>query len=98
MSDVEIITSIVAIAGILAAFFLGWVAGAAHVSRLRRRLRAAVVDCAEERDRADLAEDALERAASGTEDIMRAVTDAAGRAHLPAPRGTHHRSETEGAP
>ncbi|WP_017614173.1 hypothetical protein [Nocardiopsis salina] len=98
MTSIEIITSIVAVTGILAAFFLGWVAGAAHVGRLRRRLRAALVECADEHERADLAEEALERATGGTEDIMRAVTDAAGRAQQRTPRGIHHRSDGGEAP
>lgn len=98
MSDTEIVVSIVAAAGILAAFLLGWVAGAAHVSRLRRRLRAAVAARAEACERADLAEEALERATGGTEDIMRAVAEAAGRAQLRTPRGTHHRDDSGDAP
>jgi hypothetical protein len=66
MSDTEIITTAVILVALPAAFGLGWVAGAAHVARLRRALRVV---------RAELVEAllALGRVTGGTEEILAAV-------------------------
>jgi|SRR5690625_717417 len=102
MTSIEIITALSVIAGLLAAFGLGTIAGHERGRRQRRTIRrqdrsiqALMFQRDDAEERADLAGEALDRATGGTEDIVRAVTDATGRARTRHPRGAHHRPDSE---
>ncbi|MFB8763816.1 hypothetical protein [Nocardiopsis alba] len=73
MTDAEIITTFVALVAVLAAFGLGWVAGAAYATRLRRRLRRALAERGELAAQLAESETALSRATQGTDDLLAAV-------------------------
>lgn len=73
MTDAEIIATVVAVTAVLAAFGLGWVAGAAYVARLRRRLRRALAERGELAAQLAESESALGRATQGADDLLAAV-------------------------
>lgn len=73
MSAAEIITAAIVVPALLAAFGLGWVAGAAHVRRLRRELVEARAEFGEVADQLAESEAALGRATGGMTDILDAV-------------------------